>query len=399
MMREMPKRATDQPRLAWTAMVDTPAARLGAPGAVAVLLGLAAAIRILFNDVSTFNGADETVYLRFARTFAHGWAYPDVVRMWVDDSSLWIFPNPLRWSYIATSAVYCAARGECRYRTLATLSTMSGIVAVALTYWLGVRLLERKSALVATALMTTAPLQLALGRRALADEFFCAVVLASVVAMLEWLRSPRRAWLVAWIVLTTLAFAAKEHFLFIYPVIVSVWWVRERKIQWVWAVPPLLFFAVFCALTRDVGLFFRIGRILVSVQQAPYVVQFQNGPPQRLLIDFLAIAPLVTIAFLAAACQIKRPAIASGQGCTLLLAAGILVVHSLIPSKNLRFVVAADPFMRLLVASWLPPTRFTAAALIANAVVELTLFYYVFVRLGVYDPVSSQLLRALKIVP
>jgi hypothetical protein len=55
--------------------------------------------------------------------------------------------------------------------------------------------------------------------------------------------------------------------------------------------------------------------------------------------------------------------------------------------------------MRLLVASWLPLTRSTAAALIANAVVELTLFYYVFVRLGVYDPVSSQLLRALRIVP
>src|SRR3954453_7695846 len=159
MMREMPKRATDQPRLAWTAMVDTPAARLGAPGAVAVLLGLAAAIRILFNDVSTFNGADETVYLRFARTFAHGWAYPDVVRMWIDDSSLWIFPNPLRWSYIATSAVYCAARGECRYRTLATLSTMSGIVAVALTYWIGVRLFEHRRALVAMALTATAPLQ------------------------------------------------------------------------------------------------------------------------------------------------------------------------------------------------------------------------------------------------
>jgi 4-amino-4-deoxy-L-arabinose transferase-like glycosyltransferase len=380
-------------------MFKTPTARAGALFGFAVVLGLAAAIRILCNNVSNFVPADETVYLRFARTVAQRRAYPDVVRMFVDDSSLWIFPNPLRWSYIVTSALYCTARGGCRYRTLATLSTVSGIVAVGLTSWLGVRLFDRRSALVATALMATAPLQLALGRHALADEFFCAVVLASVVAMIEWLRSPRPAWLIAWIVLTTLAFAAKEHFLLIYPVVLSVWWVRERKVRWVWAVPPLLFFAVFCALAGDMGSFFRIGRILVSVQRAPYVTEFQSGPPQRLLIDFVAIAPLVTIAFIAAAFHIDRRATGSGQFSTLLLAAGILVVHSLVPSKNLRFVVASDPFMRLLVASWLPATRFTAVALVGNAVVELTLFYVIFIRSGVYDPVTSQLLRALGIVP
>ena len=380
-------------------MIKTRTARIGAPLACAALLGLAAAIRILFNDVTYFNPSDETVYLRFARTLASTSAYPDVVRMFLEDPSLWIYPNPLRWSYIGTSALYCAVRGVCGYRTLATLSTGSGILVVALTYWLGVRLFERRTALVATALMATAPLQLALGRRALADEFFCAVVLASVAAMIEWLRRPRPAWLIAWIVLTTLAFAAKEHFLFIYPVVLSVWWVRERRIRWVWMLPPLLFFAVFCALAGDVGSFFRIARTIVSATQAPYVVQFQSGPPQRLLIDFLAIAPLATIGFIAAACHINRGPNWSGHFSTLLLAAGILVVHSLVPSKNLRFAVAADPFMRLLVASWLPRTWPSTAALIGNAIVELTLFYDIFIRFGVYDPVTSQLLRALGMLP
>jgi hypothetical protein len=380
-------------------VIKTPTGRAGAPLAFAGVLGLAAAVRILFNDVTYFNPSDETVYLRFVRTFADTWAYSDVVRTFVEDPSLWIFPNPLRWSYIGTSALYCAGRGVCRYRTLATLSTVSGIAVVALTYWLGMRLFERRTALVATALVATAPLQLALGRRALADEFYCAVMLASIVAMLEWLRRPRPAWLVAWIVLTTLAFAAKEHFLLIYPVVLSVWWFRERRIRWVWVLPPFLFFAVFCALAGDVGSFFRIARTLVSAMQAPYVVQFQSGPPQRLLIDFLAIAPLVTIAFIAAACHIRRGPNWSGQFCTLLLAAGILVVHSLVPSKNLRFVVTADPFMRLLVASWLPSTRSTAAALVANAIVELALFYHIFIRFGVYDPVTSQLMNTLRMVP
>jgi 4-amino-4-deoxy-L-arabinose transferase-like glycosyltransferase len=367
--------------------------------AVAALVGFATALRILFNNVSNFSPADESVYLRFAQTLAHGAGYPDVVRMFIEDQSLWIFPNPLRWSYLEAATFYCTVRGACRYRMLTTLSTASGILAVPLTYWLGVRLFERRTALAATALMATAPLQLALGRRALADEFFCLALLASVVAMIEWLRSGRPAWLIGWIAVTTIVFGAKEQFLFIYPVVLSAWWVRERKIRWVWALPPILFVIVFCALARDVGSFFRIARIITSVMDAPYAELFQNGPPQRVLIDFVAIAPLVTIAFIAAACRIPPGPRRSGHAFTLLLAAGILIVHSLVPSKNLRYIVTADPFMRLLVASWLPRTRWTAAALVINAIVELALFHYIFVRFAVYDPTTSELMRSLNMVP
>jgi hypothetical protein len=247
--------------------------------------------------------------------------------------------------------------------------------------------------------MVTSPLQLALGRRVLSDEFFCAAVLASVVAMLEWLRRRQRVWLLAWIGVATVAFAAKELFLLIYPIVLSVWWVRERRIQWIWALPPFLYFVVFCALARDFGSFFRVASIVATGAHAPYAVLLQSGPPQRVLIDYIAIAPLVTIAFIGAGCSMLRTPRTGGQLCTLLVAAGILVVHSLVPSKNLRYVVAADPFMRLLVAAWLPGTRWTIVMIVANALVELALFYSIFVRFGVYDPVTTELLRALKMVP
>ena len=367
--------------------------------AVVALFGLAAAIRVWFNNIAHFNPGDESVYLRYAQTLAHGAGYPAVVRMFLEDQSLWIFPNPLRWSYLGTAALSCTTRGACGYRTLATLSTVSGILAVPLTYWLGVRLFERRTALVATALMVTAPLQLALGRRALADEFFCVVMLASVVAMIEWSRSARPAWLIGWTALTTIVFAAKEQFLLIYPVVLAAWWVHERRIRWVCVLPPALFFVVFCVLARDVGSFFRIARTITSAMDAPYAAQLQNGPPQRVLIDFLAIAPIVTIAFIATACWIRPARRSSGQLCTLLLAAGILVVHALLPSKNLRYLVAADPFMRLLVASRLPGTWWTAVALVVNAGVELMIFHKVFVRWGVYDPTTNELLRALRMLP
>ena len=150
----------------------------------------------------------------------------------------------------------------------------------------------------------------------------------------------------------------------------------------------MLFFGVFCLLARDVTSFFRIARVIASVMNARYAQQYQNGPPHRLLIDFLAIAPLVTIAFIAAAWMRRREPL-------LVLAIGILVIHSLISSKNLRYVVTADPLMRLMVASAFPRKSF----LLINAVVELALFHIIFIAEGVYDPVTYELLRALRMVP
>jgi hypothetical protein len=192
--------------------------------------------------------------------------------------------------------------------------------------------------------VATSPLQLALGRRALADEFFCALFLASLLAMLNASRKP---WLIAWIALTTLTFAAKEQFALIYPLVLLVWWLRERRLRWEWLLPPALFFGVFCALARDTTSFFRIARIITSVMDAPYARQFQSGPPHRLLIDFLIVAPLVTMAFLAAALRRQDPERLQ----VVLLAAGILIAHSLLSSKNLRYALSADPLMRVLVAA------------------------------------------------
>jgi len=345
--------------------------------------------------VASFSPADETVYLRYTRMLAGGNGYARIVRMYFDDPRLWLFPDPLRWTYFETTSLLCRITGDCGHRTLAALSTAAGIAAVALTYVAGLQLFERRTALFAAALMATSPLQLAMGRRALSDEFFCALVIASiaicVAAGFQPAKGPAKSrpphiWL--WVVVTTLAFGAKEQFALIYPVVLLFWWLRERKLRWEWLLPPFLDYAVFSALARDGTAFFRIARAVTSTMNAPYAAQYQSGPPQRLLIDFMAVAPLVTIAFLIAA-YIKR------HEPVLVLAAGILIVHSLISSKNLRYVLSADPFMRLLVAKAFPRKWFV----IVNAAVELALFYVIFVVKDVYDPVTDELLRALRMLP
>jgi hypothetical protein len=367
------------------------------PLAFPALLVVAAALRIFFDNVTVFFPSDETVYLCFTRTLAEGGAsaYPRLVQTFIADRGGWIFPSPLRWAYLGASTLFCSASGACTHRALATLSTVAGIAAVALTYWLGLRLFDRPAALIATALMATSPLQLAMGRRALADELFCAMALASFVALVEWTHRRHVAWLAAWVVLTTLTIAVKEQFLFIYPVVLLFWWLHERKIRWVWVLPPFLFLAIFCLLARDVTSFFRIARIVTSEMGAPYAEQLQNGWPHRVVIDLLAVAPLVIIAAIAAAASVRM----TEQRRLLVLAGGILAVHALLSSKNLRYLIPADPLLRLLVASWLPRGRWWTVALIANAAIELAIFHAVFVTAAVYDPTTSELLRALKMLP
>lgn len=368
------------------------------------LLVIAAAIRIAVNNVVAFSRADETVYLLYARALAAGEGYPKLIRMFVDDPGMWVFPNPLRWSYLGLASL-CSSS----HHALATLSTISGIAAVALTYRVARELFDETAALAAAAFAATSPLQLALGRRALADEFFCVAVLASLAALLLHARTKRLPWLAAWIVATTIAIAAKEQFLFLYPVLLLFWWLRMRAIHWTsaltWALPPFLFYAVFCALARDLTSFFRIARIITSAMTATYAEQYQSGPPHRLILDSLAIAPLVTIVALAALVGIalRRDAFAPPYRHLALLAAGILAVHAALPSQNLRYIVAADPLLRILGAAFLlhdaRPGRWLGGALVVNAMVELLLFYRVFIAGQVYDPVTDHVLRALEMLP
>ena len=365
------------------------------------LLIIAGAIRIAVNNVVHFSRADETVYLLYARTLAGGDGYPKLIRMFIDDPGMWVFTNPLRWSYLGVAAFFSSS-----HHTLAVLSTLAGIAAVALTYWVARELFDEAVALTATALVATSPLQLALGRRALADEFFCAAVLASIATLLMHARTRRIPWLAAWVITTTIAIAAKEQFLFIYPVVLLFWWLRTRVIHWVaWVLPPFLFYAVFCLLARDFTSFARIARIITRAMTAPYAEQYQSGPPHRLILDSMALAPLVTIVALAAlvAVALRRETFAPEARHLAALVAGILLVHAVLPSQNLRYIVSADPLLRILAGVYVIKEgcsgRGLAGALGVNAVVELLLFYRVFLVGEVYDPVTAHVLRALEMLP
>jgi 4-amino-4-deoxy-L-arabinose transferase-like glycosyltransferase len=388
--------------------------------ALGLVLLFAGALRLHWNDVERYSPADESHYLRDTRILVDGGitSYRTIVDGFLEDRSRWVFPNPLRWGYLGVAALFCGATGEASFRGLATLSTIAGLLSVLLTYLLGAELLNRPAAILGAALVACSPLQLALGRRALADELFCLSFLLSLFLLVRHLRAERprerAGWLIAWVAAMTMTIAVKEQVLFVYPVVLLFWWFRSGRrvtprIVMIWALPPLLFMAVFCVLSASFMKFFRVAWIITSEMGASYAAQYQGGPPHRVLIDFLAIAPVVTVTAILAGgfVALRRASVEEGDWQLLLLLGGIIAVHALLPSKNLRYLIEADPPIRLLVASfawrevrarglgW--PTAI--AALVMNGAVELMLFVAIFIRGDVYDPVTATVLRALEMLP
>jgi Dolichyl-phosphate-mannose-protein mannosyltransferase len=348
------------------------------------ILAAAAVLRVWWNDVAGYSRADELVYTNYTR-FLLDHSYRELVRDFIGDPARWVYPNPLRWGYFLLTTLTCRLAGRVDERTLAWLSTAAGIACVYLTYRLGRKLLSPEAGLLAAALTVTSPLQLALGRRALQDELFCALVLLSLIALVE----NRRLLAVA---AFTFALAVKETFFLLYPALLWAAWPSWRKKDLpLLLLPPLLYFAVFCLLSRSGGDFFRVMAIVRDAAGATYAAQYQAGPPHRVLLDLFALAPLVML--LAAA---RRRWDLPAQ-----ITAIFILIFALVSSKNVRYAVMIDPMLRILAASTLLDLRgrWLALAVAAVGATELWIFHAVFIRAQVYDPVTDNLLRALGAIP
>ena len=374
----------------------------------AAILLAAGLLRIGLNNVAAYSPADETVYAGYTQTltergFVQG--YPEIVRAFLEEPRRWKYPSPIRWGYFLLTTLVAEAYGTSDPRAIAWLSTIAGLLVIPIVFFLGRRLFNERIALLAAAFTAVSPIELALGRRALQDEVFCLAAVASL-ALVDRGLGPRASGLgiAAAIAALTLAFAIKESFLYLYPAfLVLPFLYKKPRFIALFLAPPALYFLGFTALARSPFDFFRIGRIITTAMAEPYVLQYQGGPPHRLLFDFLIASPLVAIlagaAVVSVALAQKRGRSETSLALFLVLGAAVFAV---VPSKNLRFYVMLDPVIRIL-AAWIVARTLRVSTLVAiaacNAAIELEIFRATFIDGGVYDPVTQSLLEAVGAVP
>jgi 4-amino-4-deoxy-L-arabinose transferase-like glycosyltransferase len=375
-------------------------------------------LRAMWNDVPHYSSADEAIYAEQTRALvAHGWlSYPALVTRYLGEPHLWLFPPPSRWGYLALTTLTAHLNGASDPHALAWLSTVAGALSVLLAMRLGARLFSREVGLWAGALMLTSPLELALGRRALSDEPFCAALLASLLALLPIVnadeKATRRQYALAAAALTV-TFSIKETTLLAMPALLVLLVAAVRRRGWcrmdlvLLLLPPLAHVAGFMLWSHSFGDFFRVATAEASTTFAEYPTRYQSGPPQRILFDLFVLAPLVLLLATAALALIgrnwKMPE-HSGARVLALWTVSLAGVLSLIVSKNVRYAVGLDPALRILAAfAILELTRarraLTAATIAVIGVSELLTFHTIFIRAAVYDPVTDNLLRALRAIP
>ncbi|WP_242352235.1 MULTISPECIES: glycosyltransferase family 39 protein [Anaeromyxobacter] len=389
--------------------------------ALLAVVVVAAALRVAWNDVTTFSPADETHYLETARALAPSLLerYPVLASEYLSQPGAWKFPSFLRWGWYGIGATICKAQPDCSHRSLAWLSTLSGVLVVLLAYAVGRARLGERAALLGGAFVAVSPLQLGLGRRALQDELVCATVLLSLWTALRVLDVPReaRAWgrYAAAIAAASLAFAVKETFVLYAPAFVALWlFARERRgggrplDAALLLVPPLVYYAGYCLLTHSATQFFEMARVAVASLGSEYARQYQSGPPHRYLLDLLVLSPVpVLLAVGACAVIVSSRGPAERDARHLAAFAALALAAFALVSKSVRFVAATDVLASLL-AAWFvvslaertrAPLRRVAAVVAIVAASNLWIFDRVFVQGQVGDPTTYEILRALDAIP
>ena len=384
-----------------------------------LILIAGAALRMAVNDVEEYSPDDEAVYVRTTAFLCqHGWtSYPTLVRDYLADREAWLYPHPMRWGYFALTTLACTLSTKCDARTLADLSTAAGILSILLIFLLGRELLGAEVALIAAALTVTSPLQLAMGRRALQDEVFCASVLLSlwlcalVVRATEATSRRRLLLTAASVAALTMTLAIKESSILLYPAFLLFLFAlapspRIRALPGIavlLVLPPLLHGAVTIVLCGGLRAYLGLLTIVMtsaSSINSSFALQYSSGPFHRPLFDLVILSPLVMVLAIAGAARSRRDRALDALS---LFAAATLIVFGLLALKNVRYVIPVDPVARLLAASVLAsfPRRpwLLLGAIGVIAVTELRLFFELFEMANIYDPLTDSLLRALDAIP
>jgi hypothetical protein len=351
-----------------------------------VAVFFACALRVYLNNVDhTTRGPDELWTLKRAALFASGVSFRAACEDFLNDWKQWTTPSPIRFGYLYPLALVFHFMGRWSFRVVTSVSTFAGVASVMLTGLIARELAGPTASLIAIVLSIASPLQLHLGRRALSDQVVCALSLGALLALLTG--HPFIA-----IAALTANIMVKETAPMVFPALALA---KHYAIGLVWMdalvfVAPLAIFAlVFVVLARSVRALWSMFVAITDTKDQPYGINHQSGPPHRLAVDLFALSPLMCVA----AVQSHGPA--------LVFAVAMILTNGFkAAAKNVRMIAAADAALRVSAAIWLAtlPGMYAAIACALVVLDDLIIFHQVFVKAKVYDPVSENIFRALRMI-
>jgi len=392
---------------------------------------------ILFSVLSLFmsippewnyrTAADEGTYYFYATSVSkYGLSMiPEIGKAFVKSERLRLQPNPLRVGHILATASWYRVFPQ-TYVSLARFSFVCFVLFLAASFFFSRKLLGEDVAYIFTLLLSSSPLLMAMGRRALSDmhaNLFCGL---AIWLFLCFLRDRKHTVYALFLLAFTLAILARESSLVAWPFFVLgllAWkYIYRNDVP----LPYLAGIILIPAVIIGVAYIFLFGGISVSIglfktlfithadpakQISPYALAFCSGPWFRYLIDFVVLSPLTMLLFIAyTGYRIMAKNIdwqfAYFLGYFLLIYAFFSCLKE---SKVVRFVISLDMVITLFAALGLweffrfkraeMRVHFVLVSAVAIFFINYLNFIETFYVRDVYDPVTYNLLSVQKMVP
>lgn len=367
---------------------------------------------------------DEGFYLHYMQRVGAGGlsVFPSLFQAYLDHQNLWILPNPLRVAFLCVAGLWAFLFGP-SFMGLTLLSLLSMLLLLPVSYAFFSRHRDPAQALWTTALIAASPLMLALSRRALNDSFATLWMTLAMWLFYEAVHSRRQTRVrVAFAISFAVAILAKEPAVLLgvpfaaFAVLESL---RRRDGLRALAgdalllvLPPLGAVVIMIVLAGGVSPFLAVVRIiLTSPASNEYAKLYGGGPWYRYLIDWCAVSPwtlLLAVAGLGALLTRLREGTADPLERYAAILTVLLLFALCLFTKNLRYAMALESPLRFFavgaLCGWLPgaqrPRLLVGTALLALLCYgEWRSFDRLFVEGAIYDPISSQLLGGIGVIP
>ena len=365
-------------------------------------------------------GYDEALYRDYVNDLVkYGLtSYPDFAEGYLERQQKMpaaILP-PTRFLYIFSAYLWHQATGEEALVALHRVSCLFSILMLFAAAAFAWRLGGPRIALGVLALMACAPTQIHMSQHALIDGFFAFWATLSLWFLWENLRQPNSPrWLILYTASLALMVMTKENALFAYVGLLALIganrWLRfglmTRPLLLVTLAGPLLGVVILIALSGSATTFIETYRLLVAKASVlPYAIATGDGPWYRYLLELLLVSPLVFLLAWGAIFRLK----ADNKPLLFLLvfvAATYLIMCNVRYGMNLRYTNMWDMPLRYLalvclfdLAQLLRRYQNTAIvlAVILLGAFDLRQYHIFFVKFGLYELVTSGLLRAVQIL-
>lgn len=389
-----------------------------------ILFSLFSVFATIPSEDEFFKKADEGHYLAFARLVnEHGISeFPKLAETYINNPKARAFPAPLRVGHILITAFWLKIFGP-TFVSLAWFSFFCFVSFLLISFYFAKKHFGRDVAYIFTLLLSSSPLMMAMGRRALSDMHGNLIMGITIWLFLDFLGDSRKFKYFLFIIFFYFSALVREYSFILVLFFAAFFFVYQfgykKKISYAYllgvvALPLFMAGATYCILFGGITNVINLLKAIFYAHAQPpdqYAYLFCMGPWYRFVIDFMLLTPITTLLFIGYFSHklLKRAIEWKSAYFMAYFMTVFIVLGNAKYSKVVRFAINLETVIALFAALFIFEVfsriehKGRAAVIFLSAFAIFVINYRGFIDLfcfnGIYDPVSYFLLAARKIIP